>query len=231
MVVGNGLIANSFKNEFPNENVIIFAAGVSNSKEELVENFQREIKTIYDLTKLKRKIVYFSTTSVNSNEVSQYIQHKLYIENIIENNFEDYLIIRVPNIVGRSNNKKQLFGYLFNSLINKIPITIFINEYRWLIDSDDLYNIVNLLINFPRKKIDVFFENKISVENLIKIIELQTDMRFVIKNKIDRNLFNNSSNSEFIKIKSDSDLIFNEKIEEIVKKYIKHKSYENEIVH
>ena len=62
MIIGNGLIANSFLDSDLN-NIIIFASGVSNSKEENLLEFDREkkllLRIIYE--NFNKKIVYFST--------------------------------------------------------------------------------------------------------------------------------------------------------------------------
>jgi hypothetical protein len=56
MIIGNGLIAKSFKkkkNYF--KNVIIFASGVSNSKNTNLKEFKREEKLVKKLLKKKKK--------------------------------------------------------------------------------------------------------------------------------------------------------------------------------
>lgn len=42
MIVGNGLIAKEFLEYSNSKNILIFASGVSNSKEERVDEFLRE---------------------------------------------------------------------------------------------------------------------------------------------------------------------------------------------
>ena len=45
MIIGSGFIANSFrKSNFNTKDYIIFASGVSNSKEDKSKNFEREVK-------------------------------------------------------------------------------------------------------------------------------------------------------------------------------------------
>lgn len=77
MVIGNGMIAKACKAFIDDTSVTIFASGVSNSAEVLVENFQREFELLASQTK-DIKIVYFSTCSVNDPSVADtpYVRHK-----------------------------------------------------------------------------------------------------------------------------------------------------------
>jgi hypothetical protein len=60
MIIGNGLIAKSFKKEKNYfKNVIIFASGVSNSKNTNLKEFKREEKLVKKLLKKKKKIYIF----------------------------------------------------------------------------------------------------------------------------------------------------------------------------
>ncbi|MEO7119531.1 MAG: hypothetical protein ABIY62_00460 [Ginsengibacter sp.] len=49
MVIGNGMIANRFISYKNNDDVIIFASGVSNSKDTIEENFLREFCPTADI--------------------------------------------------------------------------------------------------------------------------------------------------------------------------------------
>ena len=66
MVVGNGMIANRFMSYKDDDDVIIFASGVSNSKDIVEENFVREFQLLHQTVKnnADKTLVYFSTCSV-----------------------------------------------------------------------------------------------------------------------------------------------------------------------
>jgi len=64
MVVGNGLLANTFKSYSDNEDVIIFASGVSNSGCVDPEQFKRESNLVAKYKTSKKLFVYFSTSSI-----------------------------------------------------------------------------------------------------------------------------------------------------------------------
>ena len=103
MIIGNGLIASLFK-ETDREDVVFFASGVSNSLETRSEEFLREEnlikKTIQENP--EKIFVYFSTCSVydSSKTGSNYVLHKLKMEQLIKESVEHYLILRVSNAVG-----------------------------------------------------------------------------------------------------------------------------------
>jgi hypothetical protein len=145
MIVGNGLLANGFIEEsFDHKNFIIFVSGVSDSKKTNEEDFNREktllLKTISENKNLK--LLYFSSilTGVQDN---RYYHHKLEVEDIVKKNSKDYIIFRVPQIIGKGGNKSNLVNYLKQSLISGEEIIIFKNTYRSLIDVIDLVRIIN----------------------------------------------------------------------------------------
>lgn len=145
MIVGNGLLANGFIEEsFDHKKFIVFVSGVSDSKKTNEEDFNREktllLKTISENKGLK--LLYFSSilTGVQDN---RYYQHKLEVEDIVKKNSKDYIIFRVPQIIGKGGNKSNLVNYLKQSLISGEEIIIFKNTYRSLIDIIDLVRIVN----------------------------------------------------------------------------------------
>ena len=145
MIVGNGLLANGFIEEsFDHKKFIVFVSGVSDSKKTNEEDFNREktllLKTISENKGLK--LLYFSSilTGVQDN---RYYQHKLEVEDIVKKNSKDYIIFRVPQIIGKGGNKNNLVNYLKQSLISGEEIIIFKNTYRSLIDIIDLVRIVN----------------------------------------------------------------------------------------
>jgi nucleoside-diphosphate-sugar epimerase len=145
MIVGEGLIATGFgcsKEDY--SNYIIFASGVSNSKETSDDEYNREkdliIKTINENKNLK--IIYFSSILVETTK-NKYFENKLEIENIIKTNSDNYIIFRIPQIVGGNGNPKNLVNHIKNSILNETEITINSSVERSLLDIDDLVEIVN----------------------------------------------------------------------------------------
>ena len=174
MVVGRGLIAGAFKKYKDSNDVIIFASGVSNSKETRKSEFEREKKKLKSYLK-KGRLVYFSTCSLSDTTLqdSPYVLHKVEMENYIINNFKDNIIFRLPIIVGESKNPNTFFNYFKNRISNNLDLTIDKLGTRYLIDADDLCNMLSDLIdNGPSSKIiNIALNNKTLVSDIIKIME------------------------------------------------------------
>ena len=111
MIVGRGLIANLFTDSDRND-IVFFASGVSNSLETRPEEFKREENLINEtISENSEKIfVYFSTCSIydSSKTGSDYVLHKLKMEQLIKQSCEKYLILRVSNAVGSGGNRSCL---------------------------------------------------------------------------------------------------------------------------
>lgn len=181
MVVGNGLIAKSFTMFNVEKNIVIFASGVSDSKCIEVSEFERERNLLLSMDRTK-KIVYFSTYSISDgSEKNEYIKHKIHMEFLVENNFEDWLILRLPTVVGYGGNDKNFFNYISSKLKKNLPITIYEDTYRSLIDVDDLLTLTkNIIYNVSNQTIDVSLDNQTLVtdiaQEMIIISESKSDL-------------------------------------------------------
>jgi nucleoside-diphosphate-sugar epimerase len=172
-IIGNGMIAKSFKN-FNLANTCIFASGVADSTETDLLLYKKEFellkKTINQFPQFK--FIYFSTLSIFKFEYNEYVKHKLFIENYIENNLDNYLILRLPNIVGQTVNSKQLLPFLFQKISSNSEINVKNNTYRDLIDVEDLPKIVKFLIEKNIVgKINISLNNKITVTDIIDTLK------------------------------------------------------------
>lgn len=192
MIVGNGLIASLFKNS-DQENVVFFASGVSNSLETRVSEFEREENLIRKtiLENPNKVFVYFSTCSIydSSKTGSDYVLHKLKMEQIIKNLVEKYLILRVSNAVGKGGNPNLLMNYLIRSVNEGATINVHTKATRNLIDADDIKSITFKLLNENNfnKIINVAYLQNYSIIEILEIIE-----RFYNK-KLDLNLIKSGS--------------------------------------
>ncbi|QIY91412.1 NAD-dependent epimerase/dehydratase family protein [Chryseobacterium gallinarum] len=141
MIIGNGLIANALKN-IDSEEYVFFASGVSNSLETRSSEFEREFSLLKNSLESNndKKIIYFSTLSVKdqSKQGSHYVLHKLSIEDYIKKHSENYLILRIGNIVGKGGNPNTLFNYLKNQITNNNRFVVHNKARRLLIDMDDI---------------------------------------------------------------------------------------------
>jgi nucleoside-diphosphate-sugar epimerase len=184
MIIGNGLIASVFKNsKIDYTNYIIFASGVSNSQETSDDEYNREkdlvIKTINENKNLK--IIYFSSILSDTTK-NKYFENKLEIEKIIEDISDNYIIFRLPQVIGNNGNPKNLVNYLKNSIINRDEIIINNNIERSLLDVDDLLNIVNYCkdkVNCETLKISGV--QKIKLFTLCELIGILLNKKPIVK--------------------------------------------------
>jgi nucleoside-diphosphate-sugar epimerase len=155
MIIGSGFIANSFRKfYFDKKNILIFASGVSNSKEKKKKNFEREVNLLKKYSKSKKIFIYFSTISVYDNYLRQslYVKHKLRIEKIIKKSFKNFYIFRLPQIAGVNANKNTILNYLYFNIKEQKKITIWSNSLRNILDILDVIKIVNFCIKKDKKK-------------------------------------------------------------------------------
>ena len=125
-IIGSGFIAKSFKKKnyfLRKKNCILYAAGVSNSRSKDKSLFDKDFLRIKNTKNLSKtyKIIYISSCSVvdPSRNKSLYLKKKIENEKYIKKNFKKYLIIRLPEIIGKNKNKNTLVNYFFNKIKKK----------------------------------------------------------------------------------------------------------------
>jgi len=179
MIVGTGLIAKALK-DIDVENILYFASGVSNSLETRNSEFEREFSLLKHSIENnpERKFVYFSTLSVNdqSKQHSQYVLHKLEIENYIKNNVKKYLILRIGNIVGNGGNPNTLFNFLKNQISNNNKFVLHSKARRLLIDIDDISKFLkNNCININNQTLNFAYPYYYDLREIIGAIQKNMD--------------------------------------------------------
>jgi nucleoside-diphosphate-sugar epimerase len=173
MVIGQGLLAKAFNRYKDSSKVIIFASGVSNSRENDLAMFEREHAMLSSYSNTDLKLIYFSTISVvdESLKESLYVQHKLSMEKYIAENFKNYIVFRLPNVIGHTTNKHTFFNSIRESILTNQRVKVLSNATRYLIDVDDLTEYLPQLIEEEnRKVINVCFNNKTSVQELTEMM-------------------------------------------------------------
>jgi nucleoside-diphosphate-sugar epimerase len=155
MVVGNGLMGQTFSNYKLNSKILIFASGVSKSSTNVSQEYEREKQLFLDVIRKhpNKKTIYFSTCSIyDSSSLNRpYVKHKLEMEILVKRHCKDYIIFRVSNVVGKTGNPNTLINYFVNAVVNSININVWANAQRNIIGIDDVKFIVDSKINSGAK--------------------------------------------------------------------------------
>ncbi len=176
MICGNGLIAQAFASTFDGKyGYSIFASGVSNSREVNVSSFLREKKALTNFIERGHCPIYFSTCSIYDPILlkSPYVQHKLEMEAICSY-AESFLIFRLPQVVGKTDNPNTITNFLFNKIRVGSNFELWKNASRVLIDVDDVVSIVNYMIksmSIHNKVINIAHDFPITVLRIVEIFE------------------------------------------------------------
>lgn len=176
MIIGSGLIAKAFTNSVLHDGVVVFASGVSNSKNADIQDFNREFGLLEDTFKTSNQslFIYFSTASIDDPALhnSPYVLHKKRMEQFIQDNFSEYLILRVSNVVGRSGNPNTIFNFIKGRIENNQRFELWTKAYRNLLDVEDLVIYTEVLVREGIKnRIEYAFNpNSISMPVMVALI-------------------------------------------------------------
>ncbi|MBP8990886.1 MAG: NAD(P)-dependent oxidoreductase [Spirochaetes bacterium] len=204
MIIGNGFLANHFSFYKNSNDVLIFASGVSNSNENQPANFERErnllLKTIEK--NIKKLIVYFSSCDVIYANIldKPYFFHKIEMEQLIINYSKEYLIFRIPQIIGYSRNKNTLINIIIDSIINNKKIEVWSRSYKNLIEINDIFFIANDLISnylCKNKIINVINKYYYSINEIINVMEKIINKN-AIKDLVEKGFYPNYERSPLL---------------------------------
>ena len=186
MVIGNGMIASYFNFFADCADVVIFASGVSNSKENRPEPYAREQALIEDTLRQMPGclFVYFSTASIAdpAEQQSMYVQHKLGIEQLITRQASRYIIVRASNVVGGPGNPHTILNFFVNRIQQEEPFSVWQHATRNLLDIDDLYKTVVAYIDEPGAWNQVYLvvnPQSLTPLALVKAIEAHTGKKAI----------------------------------------------------
>lgn len=152
MIVGSGLIARAFMlgGGHAFDDTCFYAAGVSNSgcrdeREYLRERVRLE-QAISECSAGDR-IVYFSSCSIADPAMrdSAYVQHKLRMEDIVRARAR-HLILRLPQVAGRTPNPHTLLNYLHARIARSERFHVWGGAMRNIVDVEDVVRIALDLI-------------------------------------------------------------------------------------
>ena len=228
-VHGSGFIAKNLKRIKLRKlkKVVIYAAGISNSKSKDKKKFLRERKKIQTFLNNHNKehlFIYISTISVLDNYLKKdnYTRNKIIIENLIKKSLNNFLILRLPQIVGKSSNPHTIINFIYKKVLLEQRFKVWSNVKRNLIDIDDLIKIVKLIISTklqPGNVINILNPNSIYVKKIVNIMGdiVKKNPKYILLEYKPKKKGN-------LKIKSSSKFNLN------IKKYFKDKNYLKKIL-
>ena len=191
MIIGNGLLAKKFSDYEMDNELLIFASGVSNSSETSLKAFDREKNLLLDALNNQsgKKLIYFSTCSMYDRyfDINAYTNHKLNMESMIQKLSESYTIIRLPQVLG-VNNQYQLMGFLYRAIKENKNFNLF-NIERNVIDIEDVKLITSYMIKhdlFQNRIINIAHPKNIKVLDLVGLLEkiLEVKSNYTVIDKI-----------------------------------------------
>jgi nucleoside-diphosphate-sugar epimerase len=177
MIVGSGLLARAFAPLFAgSKESCVYAAGVSNSNCSDQREFDRErgrLMVAMEQHRLVDLFLYFGTCSANGSLNSPYVQHKIEMEKIVAEH-PRYLILRLPQTAGKTENPHTLLNYIFTRIVRSERFQIWKNARRNIIDVDDVVRIaVDLALEegVRRECINVANFSDYSMNDVVAIME------------------------------------------------------------
>ena len=176
MVVGTGLMGEAFKRLYcRDDEVIIYCAGVSKSGEVSEAEFSRELALLDPLVRSEKTLVYFSSSSVDSQENRDvpYYLHKRRIEEKLISRGSSY-IFRLCQVAGKTGNPATLTNFLFNRILERERFYVFPECRRSIIDVEDCVSICDHIIKnqrFSAGTYNISSGLKTKIEDIVEIFE------------------------------------------------------------
>ena len=183
MIIGNGLLAKAYAPYFAdNKEVLVFASGVSNSRETDPQEFARERRMLEKALDQKQKLVYFSSCSIADPDQANapYVLHKQAQEALIADRCASYVIYRLPQVVGRIDNPHTLTNYLYQTIASGDMFHVWTKARRNLIDVDDVAAIGARLLergDADNRVTNIACPFSIAILDLVRIFESVMDRR------------------------------------------------------
>ncbi len=176
MVIGSGLLARAFASFKDDEKVLVFASGVSNSSTATEADYARERVLLLEQRGTHARLVYFSTCSLFDPALkdSEYIGHKRRMEDLVRKYFEDHLILRLPNVVGRTPNPHTLCNFFRDRILSGETFNVQTNACRYLIDVEEVRSAWSPILSdgsFRRSTINVCFDRPAPLPELVRVME------------------------------------------------------------
>lgn len=134
MIIGSGAIAKCLTDR---EGTTLFAAGVSNSRCDDQDQFEREQLRLFMIHRLNPETCLFYFSSIQCQfSTNAYFKHKLNMEKYVRSWFDNYVILRIGNLIG-DTNPNTFINYIKNRQAQGLSVEIR-DEYKYMIDGATL---------------------------------------------------------------------------------------------
>lgn len=150
MIYGSGLVATAMAPMFPSPEIVVYAAGVSNSgctdTTEFLRERERLLRALEAHVQADR-VIYFSTCSIldDAAQESMYVRHKLAMESLVRRHAR-HVILRLPQVAGRTPNPHTLLNFLHARIARSEKFEIWKFSTRNILDIDDIAMLVSYLV-------------------------------------------------------------------------------------
>ncbi len=206
MIIGNGQLAQIFKNSHLDDTVI-FASGVSNSNCQEKSEFLREKKLLLKTIKNNpnKKFIYFSSCALSADDYAknEYYQHKLDMEELIKISTDNYYIFRLPQLFGELKEHKTLINFIYNSIVDEKPFNVYSDAYRYVIEIDDVRVLVESYLKYSESCITVDLANpfRYKIQDIVNVIStlVGKQANYTLIKKVDKYYLDLSNMNDFIK--------------------------------
>ena len=138
MIIGNGDIAKVLPDR---DDLLFFAAGVSNSQETDEAEYDREVRLLKAQSP-GQHLVYFSSLGVLDRH-TRYIDHKRQMELRVQQLFDTWTIVRIGNITW-GTNPHTLINFLRAQADRGEPMNVQ-NVHRYLVDEPEFLYWIGLI--------------------------------------------------------------------------------------
>lgn len=176
LIIGSGLLATAFSTSFSaRAGICIYAAGVSNSGCTDVKEFVRERLRLEEaLSQISSEtvFVYFGTCSIADPDLKNapYVLHKLAMENIAREH-PLHLILRLPQVVGKTPNPHTLLNFLFSRISRSEGFKLWHKAKRNIIDVADVVKITEQLLMLESSQGSTFNIANTSADSVADIVK------------------------------------------------------------
>jgi len=229
-IIGSGFIAKSFKgynNFFKKNKCILYAAGVSNSKSNNLTLFKKDFLRLKKIITVSNnlKLIYISSCSIKDplRKNSIYLQTKIENEILIKKNIKNYLIIRLPEIIGKNKNKNTLVNFFYYKILNNKIFNLYTQTKRNFIHIDDIISILIEIVSkkITNKTINIASSKMTEVETIVKIFEELLNKRSKIIYKKKKFINYNINIKDIKKLKNFKKINFDQNyLKKNLKKYV-----------